>query len=115
MPRRVARGFRDMLLWLALLMLLLLLSALYHLNLPLGHRVAGRGLTDWVSSQIDGTLVINDTSPLHGYATREGKITLASGTHSIRVDYFEATGYAGVALVVVAVQAQCGELNRCTE
>lgn len=58
MPRRIARGFRDVLLWLLLLMLLLLVSVLYHLNLPLGHRVAGRGLTDWVSAQIDGTLEI---------------------------------------------------------
>lgn len=58
MARRFARGFRDVLLWLLLLVVLLLLSVLYHLNLPIGHRVAGLGLTEWVSAQIDGTLEI---------------------------------------------------------
>ncbi|MCA9535234.1 MAG: translocation/assembly module TamB domain-containing protein [Myxococcales bacterium] len=58
MLRKVARGGRDGLLWLLVLLLLLLLSVLYHLNSPLGHRVASRGLTDWVSSQIEGELEI---------------------------------------------------------
>ncbi|MEZ4325655.1 MAG: translocation/assembly module TamB domain-containing protein [Polyangiales bacterium] len=58
MVARVLRGGRDGLLWLLVLLLLLLLSVLYHLNSPLGHRVLGRGLTDWVSSQIDGSLEI---------------------------------------------------------
>lgn len=61
MRRHIARGFRgfrDVLMWLLLLFALLLLSILYHLNLPIGHRVAGLGLTEWVSAQIDGTLEI---------------------------------------------------------
>ncbi|MBK8017280.1 MAG: tandem-95 repeat protein [Betaproteobacteria bacterium] len=47
---------------------------------------------------IDDQLVINDPSPLHGYATRTGDRELTAGTHSIRVEYFGSTGNAGIAL-----------------
>jgi hypothetical protein len=46
---------------------------------------------------IGNTLVVNNDG-LHGMQTREGTANLAPGFHSIRLEYFEATGGGGVIL-----------------
>jgi len=46
---------------------------------------------------IGSTRVVDNGGP-HGYQTRSGSITLAPGLHDLKVEYFEATGDAGIRL-----------------
>jgi len=46
---------------------------------------------------IDNALVI-DHGGLHGFLMKPGSRVLTQGTHNIRVEYFENTGYAGIQL-----------------
>ena len=49
---------------------------------------------DGVRVYVDGRLVINSWYPMRGY--RNATVSLAEGTHTVRVEYFERTGRAFV-------------------
>jgi MSHA biogenesis protein MshQ len=57
---------------------------------------------------VDGNLIVDDWSPAHLERTRSGAIRLASGGHSLRLDYYEATDTAVVRMSWLAGQGLVG-------
>jgi hypothetical protein len=49
---------------------------------------------DGVRVYVDGRRVINSWQPMRGY--RSATLNLSEGTHTVRVEYFERTGRAGI-------------------
>jgi hypothetical protein len=54
---------------------------------------------------VDGALVV-DNDGLHGPEEKTGDVALAAGWHAIRVEYFNKTGGAALALRLGAVGAE---------
>jgi hypothetical protein len=53
---------------------------------------------------IDGVLVLNQWSPAHAYGTPPNVVrTLAAGSHTIVMEYYETTGTARATLTWVAL------------
>ncbi|MGE5177203.1 MAG: PA14 domain-containing protein [Hyphomicrobiales bacterium] len=55
---------------------------------------------------IDGSVVVNNDG-IHTMQERSGSVSLSAGTHSVQVDYYDATGPAGLKLEI-----QGGSLSR---
>lgn len=47
---------------------------------------------------VDGNLVVPDANPLHSFQTRSAQVNLGAGLHTLRLDFFDAAGAAGVTL-----------------
>ena len=58
---------------------------------------------------VDGKLIVDDWSPAHLQRTRSGAIWLAPGSHSVQLDYYEATDTAIARLSWLPGQGLVGE------